>query len=329
MSQPFAPASAPGSAPDWGPLLAAVADWADPAAGLAPLLSARFAPDAHGDMPRWQVALAALPDLTPEQVHLGDTVTLAGPVSSATQMALESALRELHPWRKGPFSLFGVQIDTEWRSDWKWQRVAPHLGALTGQRILDVGCGNGYFGWRMLEAGAALVIGVDPTLLFCMQHRAINRYLASNRNWVLPLRFEELPPTPFDTVFSMGVIYHRRDPLEHVRQLGQCVRPGGLLVLESLVVADGPDLREPGRYARMRNVWTVPAVDTLAGWVAEAGFIDVRVADVTRTTTAEQHSTPWMHFESLAEALDPADPLRTIEGHPAPVRAVVLGRKPG
>jgi tRNA (mo5U34)-methyltransferase len=328
-------------APDWTPLLDAVPEWADPDLGFAALLDARFAPHGHGDLPRWHAALGALPELPVHDVDFGDTVTITGPITPAARAQLQALLLELHPWRKGPFSLFGIDIETEWRSDWKWRRVAPHVGPLTGERILDVGCGNGYFGWRMLAAGAAGVVGIDPTLLFCMQHRAIDRYVsawqeqrqardrsAGARNWVLPLRFEELPAARFDRVFSMGVVYHRRDPLEHVNRLCAYLRPGGTLVLESLVVTDGPDLVAPDRYARMRNVWTVPAVATLGRWLAAAGLTDVRVVDVTPTTTAEQRSTSWMRFESLADALDPGDPNRTVEGHPAPVRAVVLGRKP-
>jgi len=316
-------------APDWTPLRDRFPAWARTSGDLFALLDARFDPSGHGDMPRWQTALAALPDIAIDAIRFDEAVTVAGRPHPSARATLESALREFVPWRKGPFSICGVDIDTEWRSDWKWRRVVPHLGSLAGRRILDVGCGNGYFGWRMLGAGAELVVGIDPTLLFCMQHRAVNRYVRDTRNWVLPLRLEEFPATPFDTVFSMGVVYHRRDPLEHVEQLVRCVRPGGMLVLESLVVTDGPDLRDPGRYARMRNVWTVPAVDTLVSWLVNAGLEAVQVVDVTRTTTAEQRSTAWMPFESLEAALDPTDPRYTVEGHPAPVRAVVVARKPG
>jgi len=323
--EPFA---YPGTEIDWQPLLDAIPAWRDPEPGLVATLNDRFAPDAHGHMTRWQQALLALPALAVDAVAFGPTVTIVGRTTRFEHQALEAQLLALQPWRKGPFNLFGVQIDTEWRSDWKWQRVLPHLPPLCGQRILDVGCGNGYFGWRMLEAGAALVVGVDPTLLFCMQHRAINRYIRSDRNWVLPLRFEELPAATFDTVFSMGVIYHRRDPMEHVERLCRHVAPGGTLVLESLVMTDGTDLLNPGRYARMRNVWTIPALATLTDWLKSAGCADVRIADVTPTTTGEQRRTAWMRFESLAEALHPSDPARTVEGHPAPVRAIVLGRKP-
>jgi tRNA (mo5U34)-methyltransferase len=297
---------------------------------LAPLISERLAPTAHGDLPRWRAALDALPDLRPERVLLSDLVTIEGPATAARRAQLRNALMGLQPWRKGPFSLFGVHVDSEWRSDWKWQRVAPHLAPLTGHRVLDVGCGNGYFGWRMLEAGASSVVGVDPTLLFCLQHQAVARYAAAlvgAANQVLPLRFEELLPMTFDSVFSMGVVYHRRDPLEHTQRLFRHCRPGGQTVLESLVVEDPEPLRPRDRYARMRNVWIVPTPALLVDWLERAGFVDVRLVDVTPTSLEEQRATPWMRFESLAQALSAAG-RTTVEGHAAPVRAVAVARKP-
>jgi len=298
---------------------------------LASLVESRFAPDAHGDMPRWLAALAALPQLSTSRTLLGDRVTVEGHISAEQRARLIDALRQLHPWRKGPFSLFDVDIDTEWRSDWKWRRVRPHVDALAGARVLDIGCGNGYFGWRMLEAGARLVLGVDPTLLFCMQHRAINRYVDSDATWVLPMGVEELPEPDilggFDVVFSMGVVYHRRDPEAHVRGLFQHTRRGGQVVLESLVVKHRGPLRPQGRYARMRNVHIVPDTDLLLAWLSEAGFDDPRIVDVTATGLDEQRTTDWMRFESLQQALDPGNPERTVEGYPRPVRAIAIARK--
>lgn len=283
----------------------------------------------HGDLPRWTEALTALPDLVADTARLGDRVGVGGPIGPGEAEALRAALAGLHPWRKGPFELFGVHVDTEWRSDRKWQRIAPALGPLRGAEVLDVGCGNGYFGWRLLAAGAGHVLGVDPAVLFFLQHLAISRYLAplvAGHNVLLPLPFEILPDLRFDLVLSMGVIYHRPDPEAHVRRLFGHVRPGGRLLLESLVVTAGPDI-EPGRegrYARMRNVSIVPRVERLIGWLEAAGFTSVSVVDVTATTAAEQRRTPWMTFESLAEALAADDPGRTVEGHPAPVRAALL-----
>jgi tRNA (mo5U34)-methyltransferase len=294
---------------------------------VAALVTERLSPAGHGDLPRWRAALDELPDLHGERISMGDTVTVSGAATDAERARLQAALMQLHPWRKGPFALFDVRIDTEWRSDWKWRRVLPHLAPLAGHRVLDVGCGNGYFGWRMLEAGAAHVVGVDPTLLFCLQHLAVRRYMVTDANLVLPLRFEELPAAGFDSVFSMGVVYHRRDPQEHADRLFRHTRPGGQVVLESLVV-EGPEPLRPGeRYARMRNVWRIPTPRLMVEWLARAGFRDVRLVDVTRTTSGEQRTTPWMRFESLAEALAP-DGSATVEGHPAPVRAVAVGVKP-
>lgn len=315
----------------WAHLFERYPHWGGTDGPLAHLIRQRLGPDGHGDMRAWQAALASLPDLPVAHVRYGDTITVTGIADSAAVSRLSEALRALHPWRKGPFSLFGVHVDTEWRSDWKWSRVAAHLPRhnIENAAVLDVGCGNGYFGWRLLDAGAHLVVGVDPTLLFCMQHQAIARYTDDARNIVLPLRFEELPATPFDVVLSMGVVYHRRDPVAHVAALAECLTPGGTLVLESLVTTRTADLMAPPRYARMRNVWHVPTPETLAGWVRSAGLVDAEVVDITVTTVAEQRQTHWMTFDSLAEALDPADPTRTVEGLPAPARAVVLARKPG
>jgi tRNA (mo5U34)-methyltransferase len=238
----------------------------------------------------------------------------------------------LHPWRKGPLRLGGVTIDSEWRSDHKWRRVAPHVD-LRGQRILDIGCGNGYFGLRMLGAGARLVVGVDPTLLYVMQWLACRHFGGDLPNYVLPLGAEDLQdgaiagPGAFDSVFSMGVLYHRRDHLQHLRQLRSWLRPAGRLVLETLVLPAGREdglLHPAGRYARMRNAWAVPGTHRLAGWLEAAGYRAVELLDVSVTGVAEQRSTPWMRFESLEQALDPADPRRTVEGHPAPARALFM-----
>jgi tRNA (mo5U34)-methyltransferase len=245
--------------------------------------------------------------------------------------SLRETLMEFHPWRKGPLSLGGVAIATEWRSDWKWDRIEPHI-RLAGQRVLDIGCGNGYFGLRMLGAGAELVVGIDPTMLFVMQWLACRHYSGDIANYVLPLGIEDLPadPVAFDTVFSMGVLYHRKDPAHHFERILSLLRPGGTLVLETLVLPDDrrQDLLVPqGRYARMRNVWAVPGTDRLIHWVRKAGFQNIELVDTTRTTTGEQHSTAWMRFESLAEALDPLDPTLTVEGHPGPVRASLIASR--
>lgn len=279
----------------------------------------------HGDMPNWLKAIENLPgtsrltELDRGAPRLGEKV--------ADTAALSEQLIKLHPWRKGPLELGGVRIDTEWRSDWKWERLKPHLD-LQGQKVLDIGCGNGYFGLRMLGAGARLVVGVDPTMVFVMQWLAMQKLAPELNNFVLPLGIEDLPAASsgFDCVFSMGVLYHRRKPVEHLEQLKKLSRPGGQLVLETLVLeGEGQNILEPdGRYARMRNVHAIPTLEVLHDWIEQAGLGGARVLDVSRTTAGEQRSTDWMTFESLLECLDRDNPFLTVEGHPAPVRAAML-----
>ncbi len=288
----------------------------------------------HGRLAQWRAALAALPALPAGELRLDHeqvSVGRAEDCDAAARRRLADALQALHPWRKGPFELYGLVVNAEWRSDWKWARLAPHIQPLAGRRVLDVGCGNGYYCLRMAGAGAAGVLGIDPTLLYVVQHQALRRYMPALPVQLLPLALEALPPgeAAFDSIFSMGVLYHRRAPLDHLLRLRELLRPGGELVLETLVIEGGAGqvLLPEGRYAKMRNVWFIPSPDTLLGWLRRCGYRDARVVDVSITTVAEQRATPWMRFESLADFLDPCDGSRTVEGLPAPRRAIVLARR--
>ena len=288
----------------------------------------------HGDMTRWLNALKKMPTDKPDIIDLKNEVSVRNeiPISYGEQKRLESLLKILHPWRKGPFTVHDIHIDTEWRSDWKWDRLLPHITPLKGRHVLDVGCGNGYHMWRMLGEGAELTVGIDPSNLFVVQFEAIRRLMGQDpRAYLLPLGIEDLPELKaFDTVFSMGVLYHRRSPLDHIIQLKNQLRPGGELVLETLVI-DGDEnavLVPTGRYAQMHNVYFFPSAKALKVWMEKCGFIDVRIADESITTTDEQRSTEWMTNNSLPEYLDQADPSKTIEGYPAPRRAILIGTNP-
>lgn len=289
-------------------------------------------PAQHGSLPGWIAAWHQLPEIAVTDFDAsGDAVEIHGQPTAEQRATLNSALRAFHPWRKGPFRVFDLFIDTEWRSDLKWNRFASHID-LRNRAVLDVGCGNGYYGWRMLAAGAALVVGLDPFLLYLMQFETVRRYAGSNLlHGVLPLSDNDLPPRLelFDVTFSMGVLYHRTSPIEHLQSLWGTLRPGGTLVLETLILnGDQATVLVPeDRYAQMRNVWFIPTLPMLQLWLRRTGFRDVRVVDVTPTTAAEQRKTDWMTFDSLPDFLDPADPNRTIEGYPGPVRAVVMAER--
>lgn len=293
-------------------------------------LNNRFIDNPHGDSQRWQASLDKLPDVK-ASAQLKESVTL-NTTASIDNAELTETLKGLHPWRKGPFTLFDVHIDTEWHSDWKWDRVLPHLSPLKGRRILDIGCGNGYHCWRMIGEGARLVVGVDPSPLFFHQFQAVKRYLPEAPIFHIPLKLEDMPNELgcFDTVFSMGVLYHRKSPLEHLEQLKNKLKSKGELVLETLIV-DGDEntvLMPEGRYAQMNNVYFLPSTKMLEKWLAKVGFKNIRTVDENVTTIKEQHPTEWMTWQSLPDFLNPDNQAITNEGHPAPKRAVLIAEKP-
>lgn len=289
----------------------------------------------HGDLPRWQSGFEALPDITPSVTDFNRSALKIGVAddTSISQDEIETALKQMRPWRKGPFEVFGVHIDTEWRSDWKWDRLQHSISPLAGRIILDVGCGSGYYLWRMLGAGAKLAIGIDPTPLFSMHFATIKRYAPAAPAFILPIGIEDMSHRmrSFDTVFSMGILYHRKSPIDHLFELKDLLCEGGELVLDTLVI-EGDEtqcLMPHGRYGKMRNVWFIPSVAMLKLWLKRSGFKAITVVDVCPTTVNEQRSTDWMQFESLSDFLDPDDPSRTIEGYPAPIRAILTAKKTG
>ncbi|MFT6221708.1 MAG: tRNA (mo5U34)-methyltransferase [Candidatus Endobugula sp.] len=292
----------------------------------------------YGDLKQWRQALDALPTTSNDTTHslpqLCNKIAIgqAAECDAETLSEIKLQLQQLIPWRKGPMSIHGIHIDTEWRSDWKWDRVLPHLAPLEGRTVLDVGCGNGYHCLRSYGAGAQRVIGIDPSPRFVVQFYMMKHFLGDINVDVLPIGIEALPNDlhSFNTTFSMGVLYHRRSPMDHLRELKSTLSSGGQLVLETLLIDGkmGDTLVPEGRYAMMNNVWFLPSADTLISWLRKCGFRNPRLVDIATTTIEEQRATEWMKFHSLADFLDPNDNSKTVEGHPAPLRGVFVAEAP-
>jgi tRNA (mo5U34)-methyltransferase len=303
-------------------------------------LHALFNEKVHGDQQRWLDALEGLPAVDSVEIDLQqDCIQLSSSsITYTTDREIKVGLQQLGPWRKGPFQFFDTHIDTEWRSDWKWQRIAAHLAPLEGRTILDVGCGSGYHMWRMMGAGAYRVVGVDPSRLFLAQFQAFKQYAQQGQQQsglnkslnidLLPLKMEDVPRPlkAFDTTFSMGVLYHRKSPIDHLAELKDTLKTGGQLVLETLVIEGevGDVLMPEDRYAQMRNVWFLPSCDTLLLWARRAGFKNPRIEEKNVTSLDEKRSTDWMQYQSLTDFLDVDDKTKTAEGYPAPLRATLI-----
>ena len=283
----------------------------------------------NGNIPKWSQAVETIVALPKGKISLKKPYISINNDSIDSE-ALMTELRKLLPWRKGPFMINNLVLESEWDGDMKWQRITKHIKPLENKRVLDVGAGNGYFTLRMAMEGAERSLGIEPFLLFNYQFRAIKSMIESPlKALLLPVKLEDMPKKPiFDTVFSMGVLYHQRDHMTHLSQLREMMGPKAELVIETLVVEGPKDyiLVPKGRYAQMRNVYCIPSIKTLESWLNDSNFNNIRVVDVNKTTTAEQRKTCWIgeNGASLEDFLNPIDDSLTIEGYPAPTRAIVV-----
>ncbi len=285
-----------------------------------------------GNALKYSLALERLPDisirffLSPELDR--DIITVGDKyhIDPHSKKDMEKALFNLCPWRKGPFNIFGIQIDSEWKSWIKWKRFIDNISPLKNKRILDIGSSNGYYMFRMAFHDPFMVLGLEPQHTFYYQYLALQKYLNLKNVFCLPITFDELPPTGryFDTIFCMGILYHRRSPLDMLIKIHELMVKGGELIVENLVISSDEDicLFPESRYAKMRNVFFIPSLKAMESWLKRSGFTNIECIDISVTNSFEQRKTAWIQTESLKDFLDPANNEKTVEGYPAPVRAI-------
>ncbi len=261
------------------------------------------------------------------------TIGSADEISEEEKLIVTEQLKQCIPWRKGPFKLFGIDIDAEWRSDYKWNRLAQSIAPLKDRKVLDVGCNNGYYMFRMLEHHPKLVMGIDPSLHCQQQFDLLQSYarFPSLHFELLGIEHLHLFPNFFDTIFCMGIIYHHRHPIQQLLDLHHALAPGGEVILETIGIpgSESYALFPESRYANMKNVWFIPTLSCFVNWAKKAHFKNVEVISDTLLTPDEQRNTIWCPdpFQSLDKFLDPHDPSLTIEGHPAPRRFSIKATK--
>jgi tRNA (mo5U34)-methyltransferase len=263
----------------------------------------------------------------------GDIVTIgaADEISFEDRNMIREDLRAFMPWRKGPFSIFGIDIDAEWRSERKWQRLLPVLPDLQNKVIADIGCNNGYYMFRMAPFQPRLVLGLEPTVQHYSCFNGLNGMAGFSNLHIDLLGVEHLSlfPSCFDVIFLLGIIYHRSSPVDVLRDVHEALRPGGTLILESQAIpGNEPVALFPEKtYAKVPGTYFVPTGTCLRHWMQRAGFADAELFCSHPMSSTEQRKTDWMIFESYSDFLRPDNPALTVEGYPAPHRVFLLGRK--
>jgi len=264
-------------------------------------------------------------------ISYGDWVTASGdtPLSKEDFKTLKENAKVLIPWRKGPFSLCGLDIDSEWQSNSKYNLLRPHFN-LENKIVADVGCNNGYYMFRMLEDKPKRIVGFDPSPIFNTQFDIVNHFVKSDIKYeLLGVEHLEFYEHKFDMIFMLGVLYHRSDPIASLKSLYRALNKDGEIIVDSFMI-DGEEevaLCPTSRYAMIPNVYFLPTVNCFKNWMSRAGFVDIELIEITTTDDKEQRVTDWTFEQSLTNFLDPQDPTKTVEGYPAPKRAYLKARK--
>ena len=256
---------------------------------------------------------------------IGDDKTL-----SEDQIGIiKESAKKLIPWRKGPFDICGMKLDSEWQSNLKYNLLRPHFN-LENKLVADVGCNNGYYMFRMLEDKPKKLVGFDPSAIFKTQFDFINHFIKSDIKYeLLGVEHLEHYETKFDFIFMLGVLYHRSDPIASLKSLNRALNKNGEIIVDSFMI-DGEEevcLVPKDRYAMIPNIYFIPTVNCFKNWLNRAGFVDIEVIEITTTDYKEQRVTPWTFGMSLDDFRDSEDPTKTIEGYPAPKRVYLIAKK--
>lgn len=242
--------------------------------------------------------------------------------SSDSRESLRDLLFALKPWRKGPFRIFDTLIDSEWNSAIKFNLIAPYL-QVRDKSIADIGANNGYYAFRLIPLSPKSITIFEPSAQSYAQFCLLNAFIQSQIDFKL-LGLEDLARVgaKFDCILCLGVLYHRTNPINCLKILKNALNKGGFAILDTLIIQDSREIvLSPRIYAKMKNVYFIPSISAFQNWLNRAGFRDIELIATKKTTQNEQRKTAWSGGESLGDFLDKNDSNKTIEGHPAPIRA--------
>lgn len=151
--------------------------------------------------------------------------------------------------------------------------VLTLLAPRPGERILDLGCGDGTLTAEIAATGAH-VVGIDSSdeQIAAARARGLDAHVMDART----LRFE----APFDAVFSNAALHWMRDLDAVATAVAACLRPGGRFVGElggagnvaTVRQAIGAALARRGLDAGAADPWTFPSAGAFGDLLERHGF---------------------------------------------------------
>jgi SAM-dependent methyltransferase len=163
----------------------------------------------------------------------------------------------------------------------EWPALRALLPDLRGRRVLDLGCGFGWFCRWASGQGAARVLGIDVSEKMLARARAATEnaaidYLGADIEAV------ELPPSSFELVYSSLALHYIENLPDLIRRVARALVTGGNLVFS---------VEHPMATAPIRPGWTT-GTDGRKSWPVDA-YLDEgpRSTDWLTTGVTKQHRT--------------------------------------
>ena len=165
---------------------------------------------------------------------------MAGTLSQANRHdALQTRLRDAGPWFHN-IRIHGLQTAPDHAlGDYpavKWSSLGEAIPQdLAGRSVLDIGCNAGFYSVELKRRNAGRVLGIDTEELSLKQARLVREELNLDIEYRNCSAYDVTSiPEQFDMVLFMGIFYHLRYPLYALDRVVQMIRPGGLLVFQTL-----------------------------------------------------------------------------------------------
>jgi ubiquinone/menaquinone biosynthesis C-methylase UbiE len=181
-----------------------------------------------------------------------------------------------------PEGSVGLEV-AEWLNDNNRQSNAAVIALLavqSGNRVLEVGCGNGRAAPVVTGLSSDIrYVGIDPSPTMCDESRRFNAGLVATGQASFHLVSAQDMPFPdasFDRVFSIGVIHFWRDPIASLTEIRRVMRPGALALMQAL----DPRSTQVFAFARTEFGFHLRSADEWRALSLQAGFHSVNVATI-------------------------------------------------
>jgi len=192
-------------------------------------------------------------------------------------------------------------VDGAYNAHYDRPAMLDLIGDVAGRRILDVGCGPGFYAEELVRRGAEVVaIDTSPKMLTLARRRLKGRAVLQQADLAGRLPF---PDQDFDDVVCALVIHHLADREAALREIYRVLRPGGRLLL-STTHPTMDWLRKGGSYFAVQqevdiwggiegghpsHFWREP-LTSLCAAATNAGFL---IAVLLEPTPAESMRSRW------------------------------------